>query len=79
MSYDFVQVGVVDRVICLKETCDLIFSAIEGHYGPGKCAVRMLLHSLGPMLKVLIQVGADDLLPLLSYVMIQVVEGFLTC
>eukprot|EP00658_Telonema_sp_P-2_P009156 TRINITY_DN13454_c0_g2_i2.p1 TRINITY_DN13454_c0_g2~~TRINITY_DN13454_c0_g2_i2.p1 ORF type:complete len:584 (-),score=148.52 TRINITY_DN13454_c0_g2_i2:421-2172(-) len=48
------MVGVVDKVVCFKETCDLIFQAIEDHYGRGTCAV-----------------GADDLLPLLSYVMIQ--------
>lgn len=48
------KVSVIEKVLCLSQTCDAIFMAIENHYGAGTCAV-----------------GADDLLPLLSYVMIQ--------
>eukprot|EP00656_Telonema_subtile_P001005 TRINITY_DN1047_c0_g1_i1.p1 TRINITY_DN1047_c0_g1~~TRINITY_DN1047_c0_g1_i1.p1 ORF type:complete len:574 (+),score=118.68 TRINITY_DN1047_c0_g1_i1:248-1969(+) len=48
------KVSVIEKVLCISNTCDAIFNAIEDHYGSGTCGV-----------------GADDLLPLLSYVMIQ--------
>lgn len=67
------QVSSIDKMHCLKRTCDAIFCAIETQYGTGNVVVTFCcLTSM--QLTTYCQVGADDLLPLLSYVMIQVTD-----